>query len=247
MAKKISFVNEKGGVGKTTGAREVAGILGKRKKVLLIDLDFQRNLTGSFPELEYTNTIYDVFDSYPEPNEVIINIKKNIDIIPGDIRLRGIDKDLFYRSQAHMILSKFLRNVEDNYDYIIFDLHPAMGEVEKNALVCSEWLLVPIEAHYFSLDGLEILEMYQEELKEELDYELEPLIFFNRVGRGNAPLQIMEEIRDGRPNVLKTFIRDTVKIKEASMCGEFLVDYAKTSNGTKDFRSLVKELKDYGI
>lgn len=247
MAKKISFVNEKGGVGKTTGAREVAGILGKRKKVLLVDLDFQRNLTGSFPEIQYENTIYDVFMHSIAPQDVIVQVRKNIDIIPGDIQLRGIDKDLYYLSQSHMILSKFLKLVEKNYDYIIFDLHPAMGEVEKNALVCSEWLLVPIEAHYFSLDGLEILEMYQEELKEELDYELEPLIYFNRVGRGNAPQQIMEEIREGRPNILKTYIRDTVKIKEASMCGEFLVDYAKTSNGTKDFRSLVKELKEYGI
>lgn len=247
MAKKISFVNEKGGVGKTTGAREVAGILGKRKKVLLIDLDFQRNLTGSFPDVIYQNTVYDLFTELSDTQEVIIPIKKNIDLIPGDIRLRGMDKDLFYRSQSHMILSNFLKEVEDDYDYIIFDLHPAMGEVEKNALVCSEWLLVPIEAHYFSLDGLEILEMYQEELKEELEYELEPLIYFNRVSRGNAPQQIMDEIREGRDNILKTYIRDTVKIKEASMCGEFLVDYAKTSNGTKDFRSLVKELKDYGI
>lgn len=244
MAKIISFVNEKGGVGKTTGAREIGGILGKKKKVLLVDCDFQRNLTGSFP-LEYDKTIYDLLIN--GETDVIVPINEKVSIIPGDVRLRGIDKELYYVDSSHKILKNFVDKIQKNFDYIIFDLHPSMGEAEKNCLVASEFLIIPIEAHYFSLDGLEILEVYQQELEQELGHELKSIIYFNRVGKGNAPLVIMEEMHQQRKNILKSFIRDTVKIKEASMTGEFLIDYAKTSNGVKDFKELIKELKGYGI
>lgn len=249
MAKKtkvLVFMNEKGGVGKTTGAREVAGILRKKKKVLLIDADFQRNLTGSLIDEPESGTVYSLMRG-TDIKECIHPVAENIDIIPGDIALRHLDEDLRDEFEVHSILAKQLEKVAGDYDYIIIDCRPAMGEIEKNALVCADFLIVPIEPHYFSLDGLDILQSYSEALKGLLKTSLKTAVYFNRVGAGNAPYDVMESSKQDYDIILNSFIRENVKLKEASMQQEFIVDYAPRSNGAVDFKGLVLELMRNGI
>ena len=249
MAKKtkvLVFMNEKGGVGKTTGAREVAGILRKKKKVLLIDADFQRNLTGSLIDEPESGTVYSLMRG-ADIKECIHPIAENIDIIPGDIALRHLDEDLRDEFEVHSILAKQLEKVAGDYDYIIIDCRPAMGEIEKNALVCADFLIVPIEPHYFSLDGLDILQSYSEALKGLLKATLKTAVYFNRVGAGNAPYDVMDSSKQDYDIILNSFVRENVKLKEASMQREFIVDYAPRSNGAVDFKGLVLELMRNGI
>lgn len=240
--KIISFMNQKGGSGKTTGAREIAGLLAKKNTILLIDCDFQRNLTGSFAAAP-KETIFDFFNKNCKIQDCIINVNPNVDLIPGDVNLRNIDSTLNF-DLTSFTLKKELDQLD--YDYIIIDCHPAMGIVEKNALVGSDFLISPIEAHYFSLDGLEILEKYLEEMRNSLKPNFKNLVYFNRISRGNVPGQVMKIIKEARP-VLNNFIRDTVKLKECSMAGEFIINYSPKSNGAKDFKKLLEEVKTYGI
>lgn len=248
MAKKKStkvlvFANEKGGVGKTTGAREVAGVLKKDYKVLLIDADFQRNLTVSLTD-EPQGTIYDVMTG-TEIKDCITPICDNIDLIAGDLALRHLDEDLRDSINTHSILRDAIEEL--SYDYIIIDCRPAMGEIEKNALVCADFLIVPIEPHYFSLDGLDILQSYSETLRGLLKPSLKTVVYFNRVGQGNAPYDVMDASKRDYDIILNSFIRENVKLKEASMQQEFIVDYASRSNGAVDFKGLVLELMRNGI
>lgn len=244
-AKVLVFANEKGGVGKTTGAREVAGVLKKNKKILLIDADFQRNLTGSLID-EPQGTIYDVMTG-KDIKDCIISVCDNVDLIPGDLALRHLDEDLRDTINTHSILKEQLEKIEKDYDYIIIDCRPAMGEIEKNALVCADFLIVPIEPHYFSLDGLDILQSYSEALRGLLRPSLKTVVYFNRVGQGNAPYDVMDTSKRDYDIILNSFIRENVKLKEASMNQKFITDYAPRSNGAVDFKGLVLELIRNGI
>lgn len=244
-AKVLVFMNEKGGVGKTTGAREVAGILKKDSKILLIDADFQRNLTGSLTD-ETAGTIYSVMRG-GELKDCIQPICDNVDLIPGDLALRHLDDDLRDTIEPHLILKNKLKKVAKDYDYIIIDCRPAMNEIEKNALVAADFLIVPIEPHYFSLDGLDILQGYSDALIGLLKSSLKTVVYFNRVGQGNAPYDVMATSKRDYDIILNSFIRESVKIKEASMQQEFLIDYAPRCNGTVDFKNLVLELIRNGI
>lgn len=242
-AKVLVFANEKGGVGKTTGAREVAGILKKDHKILLIDADFQRNLTGSLID-EPEKNIYDVMRGEDIKN-CIVPVCENVDLIAGALALRHLDEDLRDEINTHEILKKALSGLK--YDYVIIDCRPAMGEIEKNALVCADFLIVPIEPHYFSLDGLDILQSYSEALRGLLSPSLKTVVYFNRVGQGNAPYDVMDGSKREYDIILNSFIRENVKLKEASMSREFIADYAPRSNGAVDFKGLTLELIRNGI
>lgn len=245
-SKVIVFMNEKGGVGKTTGAREVAGVLKKNKKILLIDCDFQKNLSRSFLDEIPENTIFSVMTG-GDIKDCILPICKNVDIIPGDLNLRNLDENLRDVPSVHEILKNKLEEIKNDYDYIIVDCRPAMSEMEKNALVCADFLITPIEAHYFSLDGLDILQGYSDTLKSFLKPSLKQLIYFNRVGLGKAPYDVIDDARADYKSIMTAFIKDNVKIKEASMTGKFLVDYAPRSIGATDFKTLVGEMRKNGI
>lgn len=246
MVKTLVFMNEKGGVGKTTGAREVAGVLKKNKKILLIDCDFQRNLSCSLLDDIPERTIFSVMTGENIEN-CIVNVCKNVDIIAGDLNLRRLDEVLKDTIDVHEILKNKIKSIENNYDYIIIDCRPAMSEMEKNALVCADFLITPIEAHYFSLDGLDILQGYSDTLKSFLKHSLKQLIYFNRVGLGKAPYDVIDDARADYKYIMTAFIKDNVKIKEASMTGKFVVDYAPRSTGAMDFKTLVGEMKKNGI
>lgn len=251
MAKKkrnkkiIVVMTEKGGTGKTTTAREIAGVLSKDYSILLIDLDFQKNLTKSF-DFSDSRNIYDAIMNKDFENN-IVKINDNLDIIPGDLRMRNLDDDLKISLNSDLIVKEQLNGLE--YDYIIIDCRPDMRKVERNALIAADIILTPVEPHSFSLEGFDLLEGFIESSKMLLNPTVKHIGHLSRVPNDKSFMEgIGELIEDYKSVLLNTTIRENVKLKEASMCGEFIVDYSPRSNGAVDFKNLVKELKKkYGI
>lgn len=240
--KIISIINEKGGTGKTTSTREITGVLKKNKKCLLIDCDYQANLTGSFG-IEFDKTIYNVMIG-ENINNCILEIEKNVDIIPGIINSRDLERDLQWESEKETILKNKLEELEKKYDYILIDCRPDMRLLEKNALVCSDVVLTPIEPHNYSLDGFDILEELLKTINPILKNDIKHIGFFSRVAVGNAPKMVIENSDNVYENILDNYIRHSVKLQECSLVGKFIVDYAPRTNGALDYKNLVKELQN---
>lgn len=240
--KIISIINEKGGTGKTTSTREITGVLKKNKKCLLIDCDYQANLTGSF-SIEFDKTIYNVMLG-ENINNCILEIEKNVDIIPGIINSRDLERDLEWESEKETILKNKLEELEKKYDYILIDCRPDMRLLEKNALVCSDVVLTPIEPHNYSLDGFDILEELLKTINPILKNDIKHIGFFSRVAIGNAPKMVIENSDNVYENILDNYIRHSVKLQECSLVGKFIVDYAPRTNGALDYKNLVKELQN---
>ena len=243
--KVISIINEKGGTGKTTSTREITGVLKKTKKCLLIDCDYQANLTGSFG-IDFDKSIYNVMVG-EDINDCIITLEKNVDIIPGIINARDLENALEWESNKEEILKVQLEKLKKNYDYIIIDCRPDMRLLEKNALVCSDVVLTPIEPHNYSLDGFDILEQFLKAVKPILKDNIKHYGFFSRVAIGNAPKSVIAGSDNAYDNILDSYIRHSVKLQECSLVGKFIVDYAPRTNGALDYKNLVKELKSKKI
>lgn len=242
--KIISFMVEKGGTGKTTGAREVAGILQRDKKVLLIDLDFQRNLSTSL-NFESSRNIYDAIMKRDFKGN-IVKITDNLDLIPGDLRMRNLDDDLKVSITSDFVIKEQL-SVINHYDYVIIDCRPDMKKPETNAINASDIVLTPIEPHSFSLDGFDILESFIGTHKSTLKPNLIHKGYLSRVPNDKKFLEgIGELLIDYREDMLVSFIRENIKLKEAEMCGQFIFEYSPRSNGTTDFENLTREILRYG-
>lgn len=245
--KIITFITEKGGTGKTTGAREVGGVLAKdyNKKVLFIDCDYQRNLSTSFGVEDNGQNIFNAFLN-KNFRDNIVNIDKNMDIIPGSIDMKDLDVTVRVSFDKDDILKNELNKLE--YDYIIIDCRPDMKLIEKNALRVSNFVLTPIEPHYFSLDGFDLVERFIAGTQEDLSTPFTHLSYLSRVPGDKVFMKELEPILEQySDSLLKTCVKENVKLKEASMYKVLIVDYSPTSNGAKDFRALVKELIKYGI
>lgn len=242
--KVISFMVEKGGTGKTTGAREVAGILQRDKKVLLIDLDFQRNLSTSL-NFESSRNIYDAIMKRDFKGN-IVKITDNLDLIPGDIRMRNLDDVLKVSVTSDFVIKEQLIGL-NNYDYAIIDCRPDMKKPETNAINASDVVLTPIEPHSFSLDGFDILEAFIGSHKSTLKPNLVHKGYLSRVPNDKKFLEgIGELLIDYRDDMLVSFIRENIKLKEAEMCGQFIFEYSPRSNGATDFENLTREILRYG-
>lgn len=245
--KVISLINQKGGTGKTTSAVNIAGklkMLGKR--VLLVDLDYQRNLTVSITEEDFNNTVFNLMADKLHIEEAIYQIN-GFDLIPGDIRMRRLEKEIEERVFKELILSKALGKVKDNYDYCIIDCRPDMELKEKNALIASDVILVPTQAQLYSLEGLDILQGFKKEIEEELEKEIPLKIFCTMVNtRAKNPMEIMDYLKTEYDGVMNSFIRHTVKLQESPNEKKTIFEKDPKGNGAKDYTQLVEELMNGG-
>lgn len=248
--KKISVLNIKGGVAKTTSAINLAAILSEQgNKVLLVDVDAQSNSTMAFKN-------YDIDDL--SVSEVLLNkdidienvIKsteyENIDILPSNIKLAFTEKKILLdvtRNQQNR-LKRVLENVESKYDYCIIDCPPSLNMITINALVASDDVIVPIKIDKFALDGLEYLLESIEEIKEEFNPNLQFKGCFVTMDTSTV---VNKEIKKALKNILKdkmfdTSIRQNVSVTEASFEQVPVVYYKRNSNASKDYKALVKEV-----
>lgn len=257
MAKIISLVNQKGGVGKTTTSINLAASLGQLgKKTLLIDLDSQGNASTGLGVNKgaIDNSVYEVLTNRCEIKDAIIKTKfRNLSILPATINLAGLDNELMQMEYAdtefkkNQQLKKALLTVEGNYDYIILDCPPSLGIHTINALVASNSVLIPVQCEFFALEGvaqlLNTIIMTQTKLNSELTIEGVLLTLLD--SRTNLGLEVVEQVRKFfGEKVFNTIIPRLIRLVEAPSHGKPICEYDPTCRATEAYLNLAKEVID---
>ncbi len=255
MAKIISLVNQKGGVGKTTTSINLAAALGKEgKKTLLIDLDPQGNASNGLGlnTNDFEADIYDVITKKCDIKDAIIKTKfKNLSIIPSTINLAGVDVEFVKKMledtsfKQNEQLKESLALIKDQYDFIIIDCQPSLGISTMNALVASDSVIIPVQCEYFALEGiaqlLNSIILVQNNMNTEL--RIEGVLLTMLDGRTNIGLEIIEEVRKCfKSKVFNTIIPRLVRLVEAPSHGKPISDYDPTSRATLAYENLAKEV-----
>ena len=249
MGTVISVVNQKGGVGKTTTAVNLAAYLGKRsQKTLLIDADPQGNATSGlgFAKKDQEQTTYDVMINGLPLTEAIQNTQyRNLYLCPANIELTGAEIELISVPEREKVLAKAMSSIRTQFDYILIDCPPSLGLMTVNALTASNSILIPIQAEYYALEGLEQLIGTYSLVKNSSNPDLEVLgiVITMFDTRTQLAHQVEAEVREHFPDqVFKTVIPRNVRLSEAPSYGKPILAYDKWSRGAKAYDSLAKEI-----
>lgn len=245
----IGVVNQKGGVGKTTTAINIAAGLGTLgKKVLLVDFDPQGNATTGYGIKKKTLdvTTYEVIMGEARPQEAIIKTRyKNVDIMPATNQLCEAELQLTGVEQRNHQLRKAILQIKDSYDIIIVDCLPSLGILAMNALIACDRVIVPMVCEPFALEGLAQLVMTVKRMKKiNGDLQIMGIVFTMLDRRLLASNEIMRDIKRSFPSdvIFKTEIPRNVRITEAQSHGEPIIFYDKSSKGADAYKRLSKEV-----
>lgn len=248
LAKVVSIINQKGGVGKTTTAVSLAAAVGaKGFKVLLADIDPQGNSTSGFGinKRKITNSSYDVLVKDINANDAVVKTPfKNVDVIPADLNLAGAEVELIEIEKRESRLKIAVAQLWDKYDYIFFDCPPSLGLITINALTASDTFLVPVQCEFYALEGLAQLMATVRQVKRLYNphIELEGVLQTMYDGRLNLTQQVVSEIKKFFPNkVYKTTIPRNVRLSEAPSFGEPIMYYDKNSKGAIAYNDFAEE------
>ena len=249
MGKIIAFANQKGGVGKTTSAVNIAasvGILGK--SVLLIDLDPQGNTTSGvgINKKNLKSTSYELLIDEIDAAQAIVETEfKNLSVFPSNISLAGAEFDLYQLDNREYRLKKQLEAVKDNYDYIFIDCPPSLGMIPVNALAAADAVIIPMQCEYYALEGLSQLMITIRKIKQLYNPGLEIcgilITMFN--GRLILTMQVISELKKYYSDKLfKTPVSRNVKLSEAPSFGKPVYYHDKSSKGAVEYLEVAKEL-----
>ena len=249
MGKIIAIANQKGGVGKTTTSVNLSSALGVLgKKVLLGDIDPQGNASSGVgvTELEDKNTIYDILVDGVDIKEAIIETEfQNLHLCPSDISLAGAEIELVALPDREYRFKNALKEIKNDYDYIIIDCPPSLGLLTLNVFVGADSVLIPIQCEYYALEGLSQLmntiRMVKKALNPSIDIEGVLLTMFD--ARTNLSIQVVEEVKKYYPKkVYTTVIPRNVRLSEAPSFGQPIDVYDKHSKGAHCYADLAKEV-----
>ena len=248
--KTISVLNQKGGVGKTTSAVNIASFLAiTETPVLIIDMDPQGNASTGLGVGNQKLTIYDLLINNKNINSAIQKTEIDfLEIIPSSSQLAGAEIELVSMFTRETILKQIIQNVVGKYKYIIIDCPPSLGLLTINALTASDSIIIPIQCEYYALDGLSQLlntiRLVQKNLNSHLTIEGILITMFD--SRLNLSQQVLKEVKDYfGDKVYKTLINRNVKLGEAPSHGKPIILYDASSTGSQNYMNLVSEILQY--
>lgn len=249
MAHVIALANQKGGVGKTTTAVNLgAGLASEGKRVLIVDSDAQGNATSGvgISKQNIQKDVYDVLvNEEPMQNVIMHSVHEGLDIVPATIQLSGAEIELTPQMARETRLQNAIKQINDQYDYVLIDCPPSLGLITINAFTASDSILIPVQSEYYALEGLSQLlntvQLVQKHFNPNLYVEGVLLTMYD--ARTNLGAQVNEEVRKFfKEKVYKSIIPRNVRLSEAPSHGLPIIDYDPNSKGAKVYMKLTKEV-----
>ncbi len=253
MGKVIAIANQKGGVGKTTTAINLAASLAVlEKKVLVIDADPQANTTSGLnfsPDNDEQRTLYEAMIGEIDITDALIQTEiENLQMIPSHINLVGAEIELLEADERESLMKKVIDPIRDNYDYIIIDCSPSLGLITVNALTAADSVMIPVQPEFFALEGLgkllQTIRLVQGGVNPSLAIEGFVVTMFD--GRTKMHPQILAELREHfRDLVFKTVVQRNIRLSEAPSHGKPILLYDIMCNGSSNYLNLAREVMEH--